>query len=99
MQAPMNGLSSSTAAGTFSDRRRLNSVRRVLVAMIMLALTACGSVKYGGAPQTPPTPELEYPPIDTNGQPPFFGPPAGRMPSDDEAPHEGAALRAHNFFT
>src|SRR2546425_11967262 len=71
------GLRSSTAAGTFSDRRRLNSVRRVLVAMLVLALTACGSVKYGGGAPAPPLPELEYRRVHTLWRPLVWGHPAG----------------------
>src|SRR2546426_8258012 len=99
MQAPMNGLRSSTAAGTFSDRRRLNFVRRLLVAMIMLALTACGSVKYGGPTQPLTPPELKYRLIATIAHPLFCGPPVVRMPSDDEASQEVATLRSQSFLT
>jgi len=70
-----------------------------MVAMLMLALTACGSVKYGGATQTLTTPELKYRLIDTIGQPLFCGPPVVRMPSDDEASQEVAALRSQDFVT
>ena len=80
--------------GTFSGRRRLNSVRRLTVAVLLLALTACGPVKYGGVSQTLTTPELKYRLIDTIGSPLFCGPPVVRIPSDAEASQEAATLRA-----
>jgi hypothetical protein len=70
-----------------------------MVAVLMLALTACGSVKYGGATQTLTTPELKYRLIDTIGQPLFCGPPVVRVPSDDEASQEVAALRSQDAAT
>jgi hypothetical protein len=70
-----------------------------MVSVLMLALTACGSVKYGGATQTLTTPELKYRLIDTIGQPLFCGPPVVRVPSDDEASQEVAALRSQDAAT
>ena len=70
-----------------------------MVAVLMLALTACGSVKHGGAAPTLTTPELKYRLIDTIGQPLFCGPPVVRMPSDDEASQEVMALRSQDFVT
>ena len=67
-----------------------------MVAVLMVALTACGSVKHGGAAPTLTTPELKYRLIDTIGQPLFCGPPVVRMPSDDEASQEVAALRSQD---
>src|SRR6266513_1787182 len=64
--------------------------------MLVLALTACGSVKYGGMSQPLTTPELKYRLIDTIGPPLFCGPPVVRMPSDDEASQEVAALRSQD---
>jgi hypothetical protein len=86
-------------AGTFSDRRRLNDVRRLILAVLVLALTACGSVKYGGGTQTLTTPELKYRLIDTIGAPLFCGPPVVRMPSDAEASQEVATLRSQDPAT
>jgi hypothetical protein len=84
------------AAGTFSDARRLNHVRRLIVALVLLSLTACGSVKYGGGTQPLTAPELKYRLIDTIGAPLFCGPPVVRMPSDGEAAQEVAALRSQD---
>ncbi len=64
--------------------------------MLVLALTACGSVKYGGVSQTLTTPDMKYRLIDTIGPPLFCGPPVVRMPSDDEASQEVAALRSQD---
>ena len=64
--------------------------------MLVLALTACGSVKYGGVSQPLTTPDLKYRLIDTIGPPLFCGPPVVRMPSDDEASQEVAALRSQD---
>ena len=64
--------------------------------MLALALTACGSVKYGGVSQPLTTPDLKYRLIDTIGAPLFCGPPVVRMPSDDEASQEVAALRSQD---
>jgi len=64
--------------------------------MLVLALTACGSVKYGGVSQSLTTPDLKYRLIDTIGAPLFCGPPVVRMPSDDEASQEVAALRSQD---
>ncbi len=64
--------------------------------MLVLALTACGSVKYGGVSQPLTTPDLKYRLIDTIGAPLFCGPPVVRMPSDDEASQEVAALRSQD---
>jgi hypothetical protein len=83
-------------AGTFSDARRLNRVRRLIVALLLLCLTACGSVKYGGVSQQLTAPELKYRLIDTIGAPLFCGPPVVRMPSDGEAAQEVAALRSQD---
>jgi len=66
------------------------------VAVLLLALTACGSVKYGGVSQTLTTPELKYRLIDTIGSPLFCGPPVVRIPSDAEASQEVAALRSQD---
>jgi hypothetical protein len=71
-------------------------VRRLIVAVMLLVLTACGSVRYGGVPQTLTTPELKYRLIDTIGAPLFCGPPVVRMPSDDEASQEVGALRSQD---
>ncbi len=71
-------------------------MRRLTVAILVLALTACGSVKYGGVSQPLTTPDLKYRLIDTIGAPLFCGPPVVRMPSDDEASQEVAALRSQD---
>ena len=71
-------------------------MRRLTVAVLLLALTACGSVKYGGVSQTLTTPELKYRLIDTIGSPLFCGPPVVRIPSDAEASQEVAALRSQD---
>jgi hypothetical protein len=71
-------------------------VRRLIVALVLLSLTACGSVKYGGGTQPLTTPELKYRLIDTIGAPLFCGPPVVRMPSDGEAGQEVAALRTQD---
>jgi len=71
-------------------------VRRLIVALLLLCLTACGSVKYGGVSQQLTTPELKYRLIDTIGAPLFCGPPVVRMPSDGEAAQEVAALRSQD---
>jgi len=86
-------------AGTFWDARRLNHVRRLIVALVLLSLTACGSVKYGGGTQALTTPELKYRLIDTIGAPLFCGPPVVRMPSDGEAAQEVEALRSRDSAT
>jgi len=86
-------------AGTFLDARRLNHVRRLIVALVLLSLTACGSVKYGGGTQALTTPELKYRLIDTIGAPLFCGPPVVRMPSDGEAAQEVEALRSRDSDT
>lgn len=85
--------------GTFLDARRLNHVRRLIVALVLLSLTACGSVKYGGGTQALTTPELKYRLIDTIGAPLFCGPPVVRMPSDGEAAQEVEALRSRDSDT
>ena len=64
--------------------------------MLVLALTACGSAKYSGLSQPLTTPDLKYRLIDTIGPPLFCGPPVVRMPSDDEASQEVAALRSQD---
>ena len=64
-----------------------------------MCLTGCGSVKYDGGTQPLTTPELKYRLIDTIGRPLFCGPPLVRMPSDDEAAQEVAALRAQDPAT
>ena len=64
--------------------------------MLVLALTACGSAKYSGLSQPLTTPDLKYRLIDTIGAPLFCGPPVVRMPSDDEASQEVAALRSQD---
>jgi len=71
-------------------------VRRLTVAVLLLALTACGPVKYGGVSQTLTTPELKYRLIDTIGSPLFCGPPVVRIPSDAEASQEAATLRSQD---
>jgi len=85
--------------GTFSHRRRLNGVRRAIVALLLLVLTACGSVKYGGGNQPLTTPDLKYRLIDTIGRPLFCGPPVVRMPLDGEAAQDVAALRSQDAAT
>jgi len=70
-----------------------------MVAVLVLVLAACGSVKYDGVAQTLTEPELKYRLIDTIGTPLFCGPPVVRMPSDDEAAQEVAALRADDAAT
>jgi Hint domain len=87
------------SAGTFSDRRRLNYVRRLIVAVLLLTLTACGSVKYDGGAHPLTTPELKYRLIDKIGPPLFCGPPVVRMPSDSEAQQEVAALKTQDPTT
>jgi hypothetical protein len=74
-------------------------MRRLIVAILLLALTACGSVKYGGGTQPLTTPELKYRLIDTIGAPLFCGPPVVRMPSDGDAAQEVATLRASDPAT
>ena len=71
-------------------------MRRLTVAVLLLALTACGPVKYGGVSQTLTTPELKYRLIDTIGSPLFCGPPVVRIPSDAEASQEAATLRSQD---
>ena len=71
-------------------------MRRLTVAVLLLALTACGPAKYGGVSQTLTTPELKYRLIDTIGSPLFCGPPVVRIPSDAEASQEVAALRSQD---
>lgn len=84
------------AAGTFSDARRLKHVRRLIVALVVLSLTACGSVKYDGTTQLLTTPALKYRLIDKIGAPLFCGPPVVRVLSDGEAAQEVAALRSQD---
>ena len=74
-------------------------MRRLIVAALLLALTACGSVKYSGSTQPLTTPELKYRLIDTIGRPLFCGPPVVRIPSDGEAAKEAAALRSQDPAT
>ena len=71
-------------------------MRRLTVAVLLLVLTACGSVKYGGVSQTLTTPELKYRLVDTIGSPLFCGPPVVRIPSDAEASQGVAALRSQD---
>jgi len=71
-------------------------VHRLIVAFLLLTLTACGSVKYGGGTQPLTMPELKYRLIDTIGPPRFCGPPVVRMPDDTEAAQEVAALRSQD---
>ena len=71
-------------------------MRRLTVAVLLLVLTACGSVKYGGVSQPLTTPELKYRLIDTIGSPLFCGPPVVRIPSDAEASQGVAALRSQD---
>jgi hypothetical protein len=71
----------------------------VIVAFLLMCLTGCGSVKYDGGTQPLTTPELKYRLIDTIGRPLFCGPPLVRMPSDDEAAQEVAALQAQDPAT
>jgi hypothetical protein len=86
----------SPPIGTFSDRRRLNYVHRLIVAVLLLLLPACGAVKYGGVTQQLTTPELKYRLVDKIGPPLFCGPPVVRMPSDSEAKQEVAALKSQD---
>jgi hypothetical protein len=75
-------------------------VRRLIVAaLLLLCLTACGSVKYGGVTQQLTTPQLKYRLIDKIGPPLFCGPPVVRMPSDGEAAQGVAALRSQDPAT
>jgi hypothetical protein len=74
-------------------------VRRLIVALVLLSLTACGSVKYGGLTQPLTAPELKYRLIDTIGAPRFCGPPVVRMPDDAAAAQEVAALRSQDPAT
>ncbi len=74
-------------------------MRRLIVAVLLLVLTACGSVKYGGVTQQLTTPELKYRLIDKIGPPLFCGPPVVRMPADGEAAQEVAALRSQDSAT
>ena len=74
-------------------------MRRLLIGMLMIALTACGSVKYSGANHPLAEPDLKYRLIDTVGRPLFCGPPVVRMPSDEEASQEVAALRSQDPAT
>ena len=74
-------------------------MRRLIVAVLLLVLTACGSVKYDGVARTLTAPELKYQLIDTIGAPLFCGPPVVRVPSDAEAAQEVAALRARDPAT
>ena len=71
-------------------------MRRLIVAFLLLTLTACGSVNYGGGTQALTTPDLKYRLIDTIGRPLFCGPPVVRMPLDGEAAQEVAALRSQD---
>ncbi len=82
--------------GTFSNRRRLRSVQRLIVAVLLLSLTACGSVKYDGITQQLTTAELKYRLVDKIGPPQFCGPPVVRVPSDSEAQQEVAALKSQD---
>jgi hypothetical protein len=74
-------------------------MRRLIVAVLMLALSACGSVKYGGVSGSLSTPELKYRLIDTIGAPLFCGPPVVRVPSDGDAAQQVAALRSQEPAT
>jgi hypothetical protein len=69
-------------------------VQRLIVAVLLLLLPACGAVKYGGGTSQLTTPELKYRLIDKIGPPLFCGPPVVRMPSDPEAKQEVAALKS-----
>lgn len=86
----------SSSFGTFSDWQRPNNVRRLIVAVLLLCLSACGSVKYGGTAHPLTTPEVKYRLIDKIGPPLFCGPPVIRRPSDSEARQEVAALRSQD---
>lgn len=70
-----------------------------LVAIVFLALTGCGSVKYDGVTQQLTTPELKYRLVDKIGPPLFCGPPVVRMPSDAEAKQEVTALQSQDPAT
>jgi Hint domain len=70
-----------------------------MAVLVLLSLTACGSVKYGGGTQALTTPELKYRLVDTIGPPRFCGPPVVRMPDDTEATQEAAALRSQDPAT
>ena len=74
-------------------------MRRLIVAVLLVSLTACGSVKYDGTTKTLTTPELKYRLIDKIGPPLFCGPPVVRMPSDLEAQQEVAALKSQDATT
>ncbi len=74
-------------------------MRRLIVALLLLCLTACGSVKYGGVTQQLTTAELKYRLIDKIGPPLFCGPPVVRVPSEGEAAQEVAALRSQDPTT
>jgi hypothetical protein len=71
-------------------------VQRLIVAVLVLCLTGCGSVKYDGVAQQLTTAELRYRLIDKIGPPLFCGPPVVRMPSDSEAKQEVAALKSQD---
>jgi hypothetical protein len=71
-------------------------VRRLIVAILLLSLTACGSVKYDGTTQLLTMPELKYRLVDKIGPPLFCGPPLVRRPSDSEAQQEVAALKSQD---
>ncbi len=87
------------AVGTFSNRQRLTWVRRLIVGVLFVALTGCGSVTYAGVSQQLTAPELKYRLIDKIGPPLFCGPPIVRMPSDSEAQQEVAALKSQDPTT
>jgi hypothetical protein len=74
-------------------------MRRLIVALLLLTLTACGSVTYGGGTQPLATPDLKYRLIDTIGPPRFCGPPVVRVPDDTQAAQEVAALRSQDPAT
>lgn len=74
-------------------------MRRLVVAVLLLTLAACGAVKYGGDRPPLTEPELKYRLIDTIGKPLFCGPPVIRVPSDSEAANEVATLQSQDLST
>lgn len=74
-------------------------MRRLIVGVLVVALTGCGSVKYAGVTQQLTMPELKYRLVDKVGPPLFCGPPVVRVPSDLEAEQEVATLRLQDPAT
>ncbi len=71
----------------------------MIVGVLVVVLAGCGSVKYIGVTQQLATPELKYRLADKVGPPLFCGPPVIRVPSDQEAEQEVAALRSQDPAT